>query len=178
MDTTKKSRKTPLVNSQFMSRKSNPSDVDISDFYNPHSFFLAMSMENLDFIKWLQKLRILLEEYTCLKCENPCSLTIRGNKTTGTYQWSCSGRKGKNCGRSIRADTLFQGGHFPLQDYLTFLWSFLRKSTLRQCALDSGLTYKTTAVEFAAKVRRLFKQYVHDKVLKEPMVLEGIVEVS
>ncbi len=97
-------------------------------------------------------------------------------------------RFGKSCGASLRCNlnhshevsilshSFFENSKLTIQDILVFVKYYLEKSTLKQCARFAGMSYGSTAVDWACMIRELFKE--HYQLHISGNVLSGEIEID
>ena len=137
-----------------------------------------MSIEQIDLISWLQQKGLMAKGFFCPKCKKDCYQKFRTNKTLGTITWLCQFSSGKSCSKCGNYNSFFESMKYPYQDVMTFLRSFVRKSSLKSCAWEAGICYSSTAVKWSHNIRKMFVEYVYEDVLEKPMILKGIVEID
>ena len=143
----------------FRKVKENEMDINFDDFQNPWNFYKLMFSNQKSVIEWLHENDLISKEKHCEKCDFPCKIEARKGKTDG-FTWRCAQERGHEYG--LRCNSFFEGANFTIQDGLQFIRAFLTTTTLLQASKESGLAYKSTALVWAAKIRKLFQFYVHE----------------
>lgn len=168
-------RKQRTIYSSFKNRKTQLKDICIDDVINPYNFSLLILSEQEDLIAWLQENRLLLYECKCEKCHLMCTTAVRSRESEG-FTLRCANKHEV----SIKKNSMFSRSHTLIRDTLVFVRSFMLKSSLRVCAQQAGIEYKSTAVGKAKRIRWLFKQYVIQDVTnaQSPMKFTGVVEID
>ena len=77
---------------------------------------------------------------------------------------------------SLRCYSFFDRSNITIQDAMVFIKSYLDKMTLLQCSIFSGISYRSTAVNWASFLRELFKE--HFFIHTRHRVLSGEVEID
>jgi hypothetical protein len=84
--------------------------------------------------------------------------------------------KDRNHTKSSRTYSFFEKSNVLIQDVMLFIKSYLERNSLLQCARFSGLTYKTTAVNWASYVREIFKEFFYTDLRHRQ--LRAVIEID
>ena len=82
------------------------------------------------------------------------NIKVRAERKGGEI-FRCS--KNRSHVKTILANSFFEKTRLEIQDVVVFIKSYLDKNSLLQCANFSGISYKSTAVNWASYMREMFK---------------------
>ena len=76
----------------------------------------------------------------------------------------------------MRKNFFFEKSSYNIRDLIIFIKYYIEGHSLHQCALNTGMDYRHTAVNLASYIRELFCQYVFDTY--ERITFDGEVEID
>lgn len=156
-------------------------ECSFSDFSNPWNFYkLFLTSSKIQIHTRLRDKGLLMKEYVCTSksktgiiCGRKCKLVERSNKDG--FSFRCP----KKHEFAIRKNSIFEGSQYSLQELVHFFKLYLDRNLLIKISEMTGMKYKTTAIEWAKLMRRIYKQYVYNHVHgRVYMKLSGTVEVD
>ena len=119
--------------------------------------------------------RILADQMECKHCKVPMLLCTKKDSQLQNI-WRCP--QNRKHERTILTNSFFSGVQHPIQDYLTFIDILLSKGSLKASATNSGLSYKSAAVDWANFIRKIFHQWVQSNISDNEVKLSGEVEID
>ena len=82
----------------------------------------------------------------------------------------------RNHERGLRYLSYFENSNLTIPDIMVFIKSYLDKLTLGQCSVFAGMSYKSTAVNWASFLRESFKDHF-DTSIKE-RTISGEIKID
>ncbi|XP_072180092.1 uncharacterized protein [Diadema setosum] len=161
-------------------RLRDPSAGDFSNWRNPFDFYNLLMMDDIKLYNWLQQHNLIASSMRCELCARPCKLVSNSAKKGGKV-WRCKGgitwKHDKTY--SVHHHSIFERSQFDVRELLVFIQEWALGSSLHRCAIESGLNYKRTSVDWANFLRDLMRKFVDDIYYggQEPM-LAGHVEID
>ena len=164
-------------------------DIEICDLENPWNFFYLFLSSDSTINSWCRANRLLA---STIKCRSKVK-TGQNDDGTAIYE-ECGGdmfvkeRAGKpgsstfrcinnrNHEKGIRAYSFFEKAHITIPDIMLFIKSYLDKLTLRQCSIFSGISYRSTAVNWGCFMRELFKDHFQKNITNRK--ISGEIEID
>ena len=119
---------------------------------------------------WLRKNGLLASDFTC-HCGKEAKLNKR-NRLKDGYTFRC----GSQHEFTMRKNSFFEKSSYNIRDLIFFIKYYIEGHSLHQCALNTGMDYRPTAVNWASYIRELFCQYVFDTY--ERITFDGEVEID
>ena len=138
----------------------NIEDITFADFSNPWNFFKVISQDDEGFYRWLVKEGFLAENILCDKCEGYTVMIVNNRKGKKPFAKSFRCTKNRSHERSITVYSFFESVKINPRDVFVFLRSYLKKESLKTCALEAGINYKSTAVDWGNFIREIFAERV------------------
>ena len=159
----------------FKNRKVGRSSIKFSDFSNPWNFYNVFLNEEEVGHQWCRDNGLLALSLPCNTDSCDGQAVLRRRKG---YVANESFRCNKNVSheRQTREYSLFEAAKIPTNDVMLFIKSYLEGNTLRQCATFAGISYGSSAVEWAVSVCDLFKDHFRRNVVHE--TLSGDIEID
>ena len=146
-----------------------------ADFVNPWNFFKLFSQNDNDVYKWCQRNGLLATSFPC-PVDN-CSGVMATNtlsRAPGGMVFRCSVNRTHT--KSSRTYSFFDRSNLCLQDIILFIKSYLERNSLAQSARFSGMSYTTTAVNWACFIREMFKEHFYNDLRHRKFA--GTVEID
>ncbi len=159
----------------FRTRERNIANINTANMHNPWNFF-HLFMQDDDVVQsWMREQNLLATHIRCSICNDGtvCSLRKRSKATDGV-SFRCPVNPSHEY--SMRKFTWFEKSQLRIQDIMLFNQKYLEGCTLKQCSLDSGIAYKSTAVDWASFVRELFKENFARNI--KELQLSGEIELD
>ena len=163
----------------YRERKSTLSELTVKDLVNPWNFYALFGSEDTTVLEWLRENSLLARTLVCdhvvdgAICGGIMNIKVRAERKGGEI-FRCS--KNRSHVKTILANSFFEKTRLEIQDVVVFIKSYLDKNSLLQCANFSGVSYKSTAVDWASYMREMFKEYFHRRTRNK--VLGGVVEID
>ena len=173
----------------FRVRLQSVEDIQIKDLDNPLNFYHVFMSSETVVNNWFRNNNLLP---TLVKC--PSKVKI-GTNDDGSYIYeNCGGdmylkehggkpgnstfrcTNNRNHERCIRYLSYFENSNLTIPDIMVFIKSYLDKLTLRQCSVFGGMSYKSTAVNWASFLRELFKEHFHSSIKER--TISGEIEID
>ncbi|XP_071494348.1 uncharacterized protein [Diadema antillarum] len=166
----------------IMSWKTKVESVDtlhFGHFRNPFSFHFLLSQEDAVLYKWLEQNGLIAANFFCEKCGKPCKVVSAKSRKGGKI-WRCRGSATwkHETNYSSHKFSIFEGVHFDVRELLVFVREWLLGSSLHRCAIQSGMDYKKSAVEWVNFLRDHCRKFVHDLYYGEEEKLRGEIEID
>ncbi|MCG7867879.1 MAG: IS1595 family transposase [Candidatus Thiodiazotropha taylori] len=157
----------------FKRKEEDIGKISFADFGNPWNFFHVFLSEERLAHSWCRSNGLLAKSLPCHICGAETELRYRAN-----YVASESFRCTRNSSheRQTRTYSFFEGAKLPVNDIMLFLKSYIEGNSLKQCATFAGMSYGSTAVDWATYIRDMFKDYFKRNI--EPQVLSGEIEID
>ena len=154
----------------FQLRINEINTLEIKEFQNPWSFHsLFISGDDIVY-NWLRKNGLLASDLTC-QCGKEAKLNRR-NRLKDGYTFRC----GSQHEFTMHKNSFFEKSSYNIRDLIIFIKYYIEGHSLHQCALNTGMDYRHTAVNWASYIRELFCQYVFDTY--ERITFDGEVEID
>ena len=150
--------------------KSDIDDISITDFQNPWTFHNLFTQPDDVLFRWLTDQGLLAETIICETGE--VAKINKRKKSKDNYSFRC--KNGHEYG--MRKNSFFEGSAYNIRDLVIFIKYYIEGHTLHQCALSTGMDYKSTAVNWASYIRELFMEHIHKQY--ETMKFNTDVEID
>ena len=138
----------------FKNRKVERSCINFADFSNPWNFF-SIFLNDEDVVhQWCRDHGLLAHSLPCKSCDGQATLRSRKG-FVANEAFRCN--KNFSHQRQTREFSFFEAAKIPTNDIMLFIKSYLDGCTLRQCATFAGISYGSSAVDWAGHIRELFK---------------------
>lgn len=167
----------------FLNRVKDLDSINFEHFSNPWNFFSLFLQDRKTIVTWLRNHKLLAATMQCETCaslgfENvEMKIGSRVSHIDGET-WRCT--KNRNHEAAIRKFSVFNNAHLTFQDILIFFICFIEKNSLLRSAVKSGLSYKSTAVEWGCLCRKLCIDFVHRTIINDenPLKIAGEIEID
>lgn len=169
----------------YRERKEDPDNINFKDFENPWTFYGLLLRGEVYVVDWCRKNDLLATNIVCdakvktgtnlvsQTCGGLMTVKPRSNRI-GNETFRCD--KNRNHERPSRKYSFFENSHLTLNDIMVFVKSYLDGCTLKQCASFAGISYGSSAVNWAHFIRELFMEHFQRNVRKKR--LNGVIEID
>lgn len=138
-------------------------------------FFTLFTRPEVEVQEWCRTHSLLATIFPCPYdgCEGHRSPKLMARASGGSI-YRCS--RNRDHTSAFRIYSFFEKSNLQIQDIMLFIKSYLDTCSLAQCARFLGMSYGSTAVNWASFVREMFKEYFYRNLRFRK--LQGVIEID